>query len=97
MLMNNKLLAVSLLSWLMAQILKTIINFLHCKKLDYNRLFQSEDMPSAHSALVCALTSSIALKHGISSDYFALALSFSIIVMYDALGVRRESGKHAKA
>lgn len=94
--MNNKLLNISLISWLTAQIIKVIICFIQCKKWDYKKIFESGGMPSAHTAFVCALAYSIAWKYGISSDYFAIVFSFSLIVMYDAMGVRNESGKHAK-
>ena len=53
-------------------------------------------MPSAHSAMVCALTVSMARFSGINSPEFALAVMFAFVTMYDAMGVRREAGLHAK-
>ena len=53
-------------------------------------------MPSAHSAMVCALTVSIARFNGINSAVFALAVMFAFVTMYDAMGVRREAGEHAR-
>lgn len=53
-------------------------------------------MPSSHSACVCVLTTMIGKNYGVSSPLFAIAAIFSIVVMYDAAGVRRAAGKQAK-
>lgn len=61
------------------------------------KMLGSGGMPSAHSTFVVALSTAIGLKVGISSDLFAICLIFSIIVIYDAMNVRYQSGLHAKA
>jgi len=48
-------------------------------------------MPSAHSAVVVSLTTAIALQHGIDSDFFAIAMSFTVIILYDAINIRYEA------
>jgi uncharacterized protein len=48
-------------------------------------------MPSVHSALVVSITTAIAIKYGIASDLFAIALSFTVIILYDAINVRFEA------
>ena len=53
-------------------------------------------MPSSHSATVCALTTSSLYRYGAGSFEFAISFLFSMVVMYDAMGVRRETGKQAK-
>ena len=53
-------------------------------------------MPSSHSSSVCALTTAIGLSLGVESATFAIAFVVSFIVMYDAAGVRRAAGEHAK-
>ena len=53
-------------------------------------------MPSAHSATVCALTTAAALEYGAGSFEFAVSFVLAMVVMYDAIGVRRETGKQAK-
>jgi hypothetical protein len=53
-------------------------------------------MPSSHSATVCALVTSVGINYGLDGYEFAIATVFAIIVMYDAMNVRREAGKHAK-
>jgi|TARA_Y100001960_G_scaffold324040_1_gene403574 acid phosphatase family membrane protein YuiD len=54
-------------------------------------------MPSVHSAVVVSLTTAIALKHSLNSDLFAIAMAFTVIIIYDAINVRFESGLHATA
>ena len=53
-------------------------------------------MPSSHSSTVCAFAMSSALKYGVGSFQFAIGFIFAVVVMYDAMGVRRETGKQAK-
>ena len=53
-------------------------------------------MPSCHSAAVCALTTSLVINEGVSSYLVAIAGLLAIVVMYDATGVRRETGNQAK-
>ena len=93
---NNKILVSSVLAWFLAQVIKTLINFLSTKKFDPERLFGSGGMPSSHSATVCALVTSVACIYGLDTYEFAMAAVFAIIVMYDAMNVRREAGRHAK-
>lgn len=93
---NNKILISSVLAWLLAQILKTLINFLSTKEFNPERLFGSGGMPSSHSSTVCALVTAVAFRYGFDTYEFAMAAVFAIIVMYDAMNVRREAGEHAK-
>lgn len=93
---NNKILISSVLAWLTAQIIKTVINFLATKEFNPERLFGSGGMPSSHSSTVCALVTSVAVNYGLDTYEFAMAAVFAIIVMYDAMNVRREAGEHAK-
>lgn len=53
-------------------------------------------MPSSHSATVCALATAAGMEYGGGSFPFAMAAIFAIVVMYDAMGVRRETGIQAK-
>ncbi|HZW82695.1 MAG TPA: divergent PAP2 family protein [Candidatus Deferrimicrobium sp.] len=93
----NRILEVALGAWATAQILKVLFALFIRKKLDWNLLTSSGGMPSSHSALVSALTISIGHNYGFDSAMFALAAVFSLIVMYDAAGVRRAAGKQAEA
>ncbi len=91
----NELLISALCGWAIAQILKTLIHLLVNKKLDLERLVGSGGMPSSHSATVCALATSAGIRFGLTSTEFAIATVLAVIVMYDARGVRRETGKQA--
>ena len=80
----NQILTASLLSWFVAQVLKTIINFILLGKFQLERMWGDGGMPSAHSATVCAMA------------IFAVACVVAIITMHDAMGVRHETGEQAK-
>ena len=85
-----------LLSWFTAQALKVVFVLITNRKCDLQRFVGSGGMPSSHSSLVMTLVVMVARADGISSTTFALALAFAVIVMYDAMGVRRAAGEQAK-
>ncbi|GAB4861590.1 hypothetical protein Ancab_036783 [Ancistrocladus abbreviatus] len=85
-----------ILAWFMAQSIKVILNFFVERKWDLRILFASGGMPSSHSALCTALTTSVAICHGVADSLFPVCLGFSLIVMYDATGVRRHAGMQAE-
>ena len=92
----NQILTASLLSWFIAQVLKTIINFILLGKFQLERMWGDGGMPSAHSATVCAMVIATARSEGFGSAIFAVAAVVAIITMHDAMGVRRETGEQAK-
>ena len=93
---NNPIIRVAFLAWLTAQILKTLISLITTKAFNVERLIGAGGMPSSHSALVCSMTVAVAKVHGCQSTEFAIASILSLIVMYDAMGVRRAAGEQAK-
>lgn len=95
-LFSNYVLNVAIISWFSAQVMKTLLYFIKTKKLNFERMFGAGGMPSAHSASVCSMTIAVAKTAGFSSPLFAIAFLLSGIVMYDAMGVRRAAGEHAK-
>ncbi len=95
-LMQNKIFLAAALGWLIAQILKTLIHLLFTKRFVAERLVGSGGMPSSHSATVCALVTATYLEHGSAGYAFAISLIVAVIVMYDAIGVRRETGIQAQ-
>ena len=95
-LVHNEVLMSAALSWALAQIIKTIIHLKITKKFVAERLIGSGGMPSCHSAAVCAMTTSLIINEGVGSYYVAIAGLLAIVVMYDATGVRRETGNQAK-
>lgn len=94
--LGNQVLVSAVTGWLVAQILKTIIDLSLNKNFNPERLVGSGGMPSSHSATVCALTCAALIRYGVGSFEFAVCFTLSMIVMYDAMGVRRETGKQAK-
>ena len=95
-LLNNQILVNSLLAWAAAQIIKTILYAAVHRQVDLHRLFGDGGMPSGHSATVTAMATTAALEYGLDSPIFAITAIFGIVVMHDAMGVRREAGKHAE-
>lgn len=95
-LFSNKVFVAAALGWTVAQVLKTLIHMFFTKKFVAERLVGSGGMPSSHSSTVCALMVATAFECKVSSVEFALACFLAIIVMYDAMGVRRETGIQAK-
>ena len=95
-LFSNPFLITSTLAWLVAQALKVIINAFINRKLDWERLFGDGGMPSGHSATVSSLATITGLLCGLRSYEFGISAILAIIVCHDAMGVRREAGRHAK-
>lgn len=92
----NYILVTSVLSWCIAQLLKTIINLIKYKKFSVERLFGAGGWPSAHSAMVCSAATAVLRVDGVKSTTFAIMSIVALITMYDAMGVRRAAGLHAK-
>jgi acid phosphatase family membrane protein YuiD len=86
---------ISLGAWFTAQALKVIGAVIRQKKLDLSYFVRSGGMPSAHTAMVTALATSIGVLEGFDSNIFAIAIVLAAIVMYDAAGVRRSVGKQS--
>lgn len=93
---NNTIFLSAAAGWLIAQILKTLLHLLFTKKFVAERLVGSGGMPSSHSATVCAFATTACFEYNAASFEFAISLILAIIVMYDAMGVRRETGIQAK-
>ncbi len=95
-LIGNKPLVAALAAWALAQTLKVFFVLLFDKKLDFRRFVGSGGMPSSHASFVTALTTAVARVDGLGSVTFAVSLVVTLVVMYDAAGVRRAAGEQAK-
>ena len=93
---GNLPLDLAILSWLAAQLIKTVINLARGQRLALSRMLGSGDMPSSHSAFICAATASIGQICGWRSPLFSLSAAMALVVMYDACNVRRAAGEQAK-
>lgn len=96
-LMGNRILIAGLAGWAAAQIIKALLVLIMTGRFDLERLFGDGGMPSGHSATVAAAAVTTGLECGFASPVFAVMLLMAIIVMHDAMGVRLETGKQAKA
>lgn len=93
---HNTVFMAAVTGWFVAQVLKTLIDTCINKSFSAERLTGSGGMPSSHSATVCALATSAGIRYGGGSFQFAVSAILAIIVMYDARGVRRETGLQAQ-
>ncbi|MBQ8569566.1 MAG: divergent PAP2 family protein [Oscillospiraceae bacterium] len=92
----NYILITATASWITAQIIKTLIVLIRTRKFNFERLFGPGGMPSGHSAMVCSGTLAVSRQCGTGSPEFAIMFMLALIVMYDAMGVRRSAGMHAR-
>ncbi|MFC2035705.1 divergent PAP2 family protein [Chloroflexota bacterium] len=92
---TNKVLIIPICSWALAQLLKVIIILIRKRQLDLRYLVVSGGMPSAHSAVVTGLATSVALIQGFESIAFGVSAVLALVVMYDAAGLRQSVGKQS--
>ncbi len=92
---HNEVFQVAFISWFLAQFGKVILTLFTERKLNLYRMIGSGGMPSSHSSFVTGLTTAVGLTAGFDTPIFAVALVLSLIVMYDASGVRRAVGTQA--
>ena len=92
----NRVFWVTASAWFITQILKVLIAAIKEKRFDFRWLIGTGGMPSSHSAAVSALATAVGLAVGFDSILFVIALVFAVIVILDAQGVRRATGKQAE-
>jgi len=91
----NRTIQAAALAWAVAQGLKVLLTLAISRRFDHTRVLGSGGMPSSHSAMACAMVTTIGFREGFDSSLFALAFCFAGVVMYDAAGVRRSTGRNA--
>lgn len=92
----NFVLVTAICASLLAQLIKVLLNLFTFHRFIAERMWGAGGMPSSHSATVCAMVVATGRNCGVNSSQFAIAAVLSIIVMYDAMGVRYETGEQAK-
>lgn len=92
----NKPLIAAITASITAQGLKFFLYLIKNKKIDIGRAIGNGGMPSSHSAFSMALATKVGIINGFDSTYFAIAMSFALVVMQDASGVRRAAGNQAR-
>ena len=93
---NNHVLLSVLIAWALAQCLKTPLSYLSTHKWNWVLLFGVGGMPSSHAALMTAAAHAIGLYIGFDTPLFGLAFALAMIIFYDATGIRRQAGMHAR-
>jgi uncharacterized protein len=93
---SNKILIPALAAWALAQVIKLPLEYVRIRRWNWQIVFSVGGMPSSHSALVIAAGWSIGLREGFDSTLFALGVVLSMVVLYDAAGIRRQAGRHAE-
>jgi hypothetical protein len=95
-LFQNRVLITMLTAWLLAQIIKIPLDYLYTRRWNWALLLSVGGMPSSHSSLLTSATVAIGLYHGFDNPLFALGVAITMVVTYDAAGVRRQAGVHAQ-
>ena len=83
-------------SWIIAQTIKVVLGIFREKRFNFRWFVGTGGMPSSHAAGVSALATSIGITYGFDSAIFAITLTFTLIVLFDAQGVRLATGKQAE-
>jgi len=103
-LLSNRIFLSTVFSLVIAQVLKLFFYFIKNKNKSRKKwdaietmLWRTGGMPSSHSAVVCALATSIGILEKITSTYFIISLVFAMVVLRDSVGVRRTAGLQARA
>lgn len=90
---DNRALICACASWLAAQVIKVIITLIVERKLDLKRLVGMGGMPSSHTSFVFSLCLMVGITDGFNTAQFAVSFALAAVVIYDAMGVRAETGK----
>jgi acid phosphatase family membrane protein YuiD len=93
---QNKVLIAGATAWFLAQVIKIPLDYFRTRKWNWALIFTSGGMPSSHSSLMTATTLAIAFYYGWDHPAFALGVAITMIVTYDAAGVRQQAGIHAQ-
>lgn len=96
-LFTNHMIIAPVIAWAVSQVMKTVTYLIVEKKLVWRRIISDGGMPSAHSATVISLAAMCGWTQGFDSATFAISVILAIVIMRDAVGVRRESGLNAMA
>jgi acid phosphatase family membrane protein YuiD len=101
-LIENPIMLSALTSWVLANILKALVVILSGRRKSPRELIETVfwrtgGMPSSHAAVVCSMTTAVAIEEGTGSNLFVVCFFLAMVVMRDAMGVRRATGLQARA
>ncbi len=94
-LMDNEILICSVCAWFSAQLIKTLVELRLKKTFNIRRFFGMGGMPSSHTAFLVSMTVMVAAREGLGSTAFALSFALMSVVVYDAMGVRYQTGRQS--
>lgn len=92
----NYIIESAILANVLAQIVKVPLRLITKREWKPTLVLSTGGMPSSHSAFVAALATAVAMVDGINTTTFAISFCFAAVVIYDAMGIRRHAGQHAK-
>lgn len=92
---NNYPLMAAFFAIVISQLIKYPIGIALKKRVKPSIIFSTGGMPSSHSAGVISVLTALIIEYGWHSPYTALAFTFGSIVIFDSMGVRRQSGEHS--
>ncbi|MGB3242458.1 MAG: divergent PAP2 family protein [Candidatus Omnitrophota bacterium] len=95
--LSNKVVIATFFAWFIAQALKVVFGAIAEKRFNFKWFVGTGGMPSSHTAGVSALTTAVGIQEGVGSALFVVALMFAVVVICDAQGFRRATGKQAEA
>jgi hypothetical protein len=95
-LLQNKVLIAVAVAWVIAQSSKPFLQYIRDREWNWSWFFSAGGMPSTHSALIVAATTALGMVRGLASPEFAFGVAVSMVILYDAAGVRRQAGEHAR-
>jgi len=93
---HNITIWVGVAAWFLAQAIKFVEHLVRKHEIDFTLFVRTGGMPSSHTAACCAVLTSVGIREGFGGTPFAITLLMSLIVMYDAQGVRHAAGQQAR-
>lgn len=93
---QNHVLITGLIAWGLAQAIKIPLEYLQTNRWNWALLFSVGGMPSSHAALLTSVTHAVGLYYGFDNPLFAIGVAITMVVTYDAAGIRRQAGVHAQ-
>ena len=95
-LFDNRVLITMLSAWFLAQVIKIPLDYFYTRRWNWALLLSVGGMPSSHTSLLSSASLAIGLYYGFDNPAFALGVAITMVVTYDAAGVRRQAGIHAQ-
>jgi acid phosphatase family membrane protein YuiD len=98
---SNRVFLSAFFSWFLAQLIKMLVDQMRgrsrgSRDMVATLLWKTGGMPSSHSSLVTGLATAVAVVYGVQSPVFNISFFYGILIIRDAMGVRRSAGVQAQ-